>query len=108
MQSTSVPTTCFQVLPDGSSSASPYIVPAPQRFVISTISINVNGVVSPVLIEQSTGNPAGRAIWRLTAAGIYQFQYPSGIVIAPGFSVSVVFDNTEGIDAMLYGYLTSN
>jgi hypothetical protein len=91
---------CTQILPDGSSGG-PYVVPSGSHLVVTTVQINTTGSTSTQL-EQPGG---ARVSWTLNAAGSFQFQYPSGIVISSG---STLFMNFQPDKTYLTGYLVSN
>jgi len=108
IQQTSVETNCVQVFPDGSVGGTPFVASG-GRLIITTVAFNVTGVDKPLLAEQGSGSLTARASWSLNGAGSYQFQYPSGIVIAQGSTLSVVFNDViVGGSASLYGYISAN
>jgi hypothetical protein len=92
---------CSQILPDGSSGGF-YVVPSGSHLVITTVQINTTGSSSPQLDGSGV---VTRGSWTLTAAGSFQFQYPSGIVFSSG---SALFMNFQTDRTYLTGYLVSN
>jgi hypothetical protein len=100
--------TCYQVLPDAMMGSSAFTVPAGQRFVISTVQLDAGSAGSTALSQQNGITVTTRTTWLLFAAGTYQFQYPSGIVIAPG-TTNLTIPPYGGVNnGYIYGYLTSN
>jgi hypothetical protein len=102
--------TCSQVLASptlGFVLGGTFTVPAGQHFVISTIQLDITGGGVTELSQQiGSITSTGRTTLLTTAAGTYQYQYPSGIVIEAGNSLS--FGSGVLNIAYIYGYLTSN
>jgi len=99
---------CNQVFPDATMNSSAFTVPAGQHLVISTVQLDAGSAGSTVLLQQNGITVTSRTTWLLFAAGTYQFQYPSGIVIAPG-TTNLTIPPSGGVNnGYIYGYLTSN
>jgi hypothetical protein len=101
---------CIQVLGDPSLGfllGGTFTVPAGQRLVISTIQLDLTAGGFTQL-DQKIGSITsnGRTNWLTFAAGTYQYQYPSGIVIDAGNSLS--FGSSVLNNGYIYGYLTAN
>jgi hypothetical protein len=96
---------CTQILPDGSSTGAPYVVPTGQRLIITTVQLMAFGADNPELFV-GQGETA-RGVWILTAAGSFQFQYPSGIVFASERTLLFTGGAHSG-PAYFNGYLVSN
>jgi hypothetical protein len=110
----SQPAYCFQILPYGDTPGFVpfYSVPAGSSLVITTVDISTTGPAT-VQLRQYNGGGIDRGLWTLSAAGSFQSQYPSGIVLAAG--TTPVFDGPGGPFpfaafnvAFLNGYLVSN
>jgi hypothetical protein len=100
--------TCNQVFPDATRSFNAFTVPAGQHLVISTVQLEASSGGSTTLSQQSGIIVTSRTTWLLFAAGTYQFQYPSGIVFAPG-TTNITIPPTGGVNNVyMYGYLTWN
>lgn len=89
------------------SGSSPYTIPAGQHLVITQMDITLlNG-------KAALGLYAGdlqAAYASVTAIGTQQFHYPTGIPVASGQQVSVVYYTgvTGDVSLNVYGYLTAN
>jgi hypothetical protein len=99
---------CSQILPDGSSPAPFYIVPAGSSLVITTVQINMANSGSAQLNQVSSSGFSTRESWTLSAGGSFQFQYPTGIVISSGSDMFVNSITPPFVEAFLTGYLVSN
>jgi hypothetical protein len=96
---------CYQINADGNIDFSNlYTVPASQKLVILTISIVAAHAQRAGLFVGSEGKFSGHEFWILDKAGTYQFQYPSGIVVAAGKSMEVSLSDVPDV-VYLYGYL---
>jgi hypothetical protein len=97
---------CYQINSDGSIDFSNlYIVPASQKLVILTISVTATHAQRAGLFVGSEGKFSGHEFWILDKAGTYQFQYPSGIIVAAGKSLEVSLSDVPDV-IYLYGYRT--
>jgi hypothetical protein len=99
---------CAQILPDGTSPAPFYIVPAGSSLVITTVQINTAGSGSVQMTQGNSSAVSTRAFWTFAAGGSFEFQYPSGIVISSGSDLSVNGFTPPYEEAFLTGYLVSN
>jgi hypothetical protein len=90
-----------------------FTVPAGQNFVITSVDIfadfsSPSGLGEAQIDLCSTAGCFEREGWIITQPGEAHFQYPSGIVIAPGSTLSAFFVNASPFSAfILRGYLTS-
>jgi hypothetical protein len=76
--------------------------------VISTILINANGVVFAGSCPAHHRRPGGTRVLETACRRHLRVSTPIRNVKAPGFSVSVIFNNTDGLSAGIYGYLAWN
>jgi len=104
---------CSQVFPNGNLTPSAFTVPATQSLVISTVELQASGGGDVILSQTNFSSGAGGNVttesvtWVLYTAGPFQFEYPSGMVFAPGTTdLSIIFPG--GGFANLYGYLSAN
>jgi hypothetical protein len=99
--------TCVQIFPDGTVARGDFSVPAGQSLVINTVQLNASGA-GTTLLRQEINNiiTDGNIVWELFAAGTYQFQYPTGIVFAPG-TTRIGIGSTVA-SGYMFGYLTNN
>lgn len=102
------PSDCSQVLPDGSSPAPFYTVPAGCNLVITTVQINMANSGVAELHQLSNSGFWFREDWTLPAGGSFQFEYPSGIVFSSGSNLGFVAFTPPFVEAYLTGYLVSN
>jgi hypothetical protein len=93
----------------------PYIVPAGQNLVLTSVDISEFDASVPIFIGFSSASGVGRlGRWDIPADSVtHSFQYPSGIVFPAGY----LFDNSKvefsnpagpngGANAIMHGFLT--
>lgn len=101
---------CSRVLADpalGFVLGGTFTVPAGQRFVISSVQLDTTaGGLTQLGQQIGSATTTGRTSWLTFAAGTYQYQYPSGIVIEAGNGLFL--GSTILNVGYIYGYLTSN
>jgi len=108
LQSNAVPQ-FFQFNPGGGCyQAAPYAVPPGQSLVITAIDIfdgNDTYVTTQVEILGPTG---AYGVWKVQGSASSEFQYPSGIVVPSGTTLSLNLNGSnEPIQVILHGYLTA-
>jgi hypothetical protein len=99
---------CAQILPDGTSPAPFYIVPAGSSLVITSVQINTAGAGSVQMTQGNSSAVSTRAFWTFAAGGSFEFQYLSGIVISSGSDLSVDGFIPPYEEAFLTGYLVNS
>jgi hypothetical protein len=97
----------YQMFPNGDYGANPFVVPAGQSLIITSISLSLEGSYAAVGIG-NTSNAALREQFSLTATSVFSF--PSGVVFPAGDSIFVqnYGASSAGVIFTLHGYLTSN
>ncbi len=91
---------------------SPYVVPAGQNLVLTSIDFNTyssspNSFV--ILRIPTTVGSSSPETFTLVTAGSHQFNFASGIVYPAGTSVSIQNAGTgSDFDVVMHGYLTAN
>jgi hypothetical protein len=109
LQSNTVPQ-FFQFSPGGGcyQATAPYPVPAGQSLVITAIDIfdgNDTYLTTQVEILGPTG---AYGVWKVQGSASSEFQYPSGIVVPSGTTLSLNLNGSnEPIQVILHGYLTT-
>ena len=99
--------TFVSILPNGTLVPG-YVVPANQYLVIASADVTAFGCpATSVYLE--VGNQAIQQ-WNVSGANTAHFDYPSGIVLAPGSTPSEIVSalSTCGASLQMTGYLTSN
>lgn len=99
----------FQFSPGGGChQAAPYVVPAGQSLVITAIDI-FNGNDTYVTTQVEILGPTGAyGVWKVQGSASSEFQYPSGIVVPSGTTLSLNLNGSkEPIQVILHGYLTT-
>jgi hypothetical protein len=97
----------YQMFPNGTFGASPFVVPAGENLVVTAIDLCLEGSFAGVGIG-NVANPSLREQFQITASA--QFQFPNGIVFPAGESVVAnnVGISNGGVIFTLHGYLTTN
>jgi hypothetical protein len=100
----------IQDFPNGTLASKPFVVPAGQNLVVTTIEVFPAGTNQGTYLLVLSDGASGRKGLRVPAVYSTQFQYPSGIVFAAGKSVQLFNDpSSPGVVAIsVHGYLTSN
>jgi hypothetical protein len=110
----STPVSMYQMSPDGTTSGTPFVVPAGQKFVLTTLDIlpsgnNLGNIAVGIFNNAFTG--AIREEFYVPDAYTTQFQFPHGIVFAAGSTVGYInfgVSRDYVLSPTMYGYLTAN
>jgi hypothetical protein len=107
------PAQCSLVLPDGTQAPSPYIVPPKLNFVITSVQINprlaaTNETGNLFLANSARPFSNFREVWFFPSNVTTVYQYPHGIVLSPGFTMSIVVGSAGAfnVSAVFRGYLS--
>jgi hypothetical protein len=103
-------TQLYQYIPGGTFGP-PYVVPAGQNLVITSIEASVITAGNNYLNLYDNTTIGQREYWYLPNAGLTQLQFPSGFVYPAGSSVYVYIGGEGSTTQMVvdvHGYLTAN
>lgn len=101
---------CVLIPPTGVVNEPEYMVPSGSNLVITDIEIFApqGSPVSFLLISTTPTTPPREEDWIVAGDGTtHEFEFPSGIVIPPGATVSSATERS-GPFAIIRGYLTAN
>jgi len=110
----STPVSMYQMSPDGTTSGTPFVVPAGQKFVLTTLDVLPNGNNSgniAVGIFNNAFTGAVREEFNVPDTYTTQFQFPRGIVFSAGSTVGFInfgVSHDYVWSPTMYGYLTAN
>jgi hypothetical protein len=104
------PAVLRQSFPDGHLGATPFVVPAGQNLVVTTVA--VSPFFSNGTVEADIGNAISGALrdsFFVPSGVTTEFQFPNGLVFPSSESVEALDgSNTGHIHFTLHGYLTAN
>jgi hypothetical protein len=89
---------------DGVQTGTPFVVPAGQSFVITSVDINPNNQNAGYVSIESTTSPGLYGVWLVPGNVSTELQFPSGIVVGSGNNLLSVVP--YGYVVFLHGYLT--
>lgn len=95
----------------GGTFGPPYVVPAGQNLVITSIEASVTTAGNSYLNLYDNTTIGQRELWYLPNTGTTQLQFPSGFVYPSGSSVYVYIGGSPSPSPMfvdVHGYLTAN
>jgi len=102
---------CLEPCSTQGSYPNPYVVPAGQNLVLTSVDINSLYTSGGTSLLLETGSPAAFpvGIWNLPGDGFtHSFQYPSGLVFPAGFSFGFPNIVKNNATVILQGFLTAN
>jgi len=94
----------------GGTFGPPYVVPAGENLVITSIEASVTSAGGSYLNLYDNTTVGQREFWYLPNPGLTQLQFPSGFVYPAGTSVYVYIGGTSPSQMVvdIHGYLTAN
>ncbi|MFI5070937.1 MAG: hypothetical protein ACHP8A_08605 [Terriglobales bacterium] len=104
---------CILVPPTGVAGNEPqYIVPSGSNLVITDVEVFAPQSGSPtafLLLSTTPANPVRIENWVVAGDGAtHEFEFPSGIVIPPGATLTSATNASGGALTIIRGYLTAN
>ena len=93
----------LQISPEGFE-GSPFVVPAGQNFVITSVEIMPVANTSTQVVLTNLGAGSNYGFWTVSSTNTTLLQYPSGIVVGSGVNLGVFA--TQACTIAIHGYLS--